>query len=158
MTQKMISPFQQQHFPTSNGTEKLIPHLGQLEKYVVHYRNLKIYLELGFIVKNTLFRTFSSRNLSKIIHGNIEQRRKAARIDEYARLAIFKLAMNAVFSKTVENVQTHLNIELLTSSKIAKEGNAKPNFKGSKRFHDDLLTVELTRPNFELIKTIQVDF
>ena len=46
----MPSSFQQQHFPTSNGTEKLVPHLGQWEKYAVHYRNLKLYLELGFIV------------------------------------------------------------------------------------------------------------
>ena len=60
-------------------------------------------------------------------------------------LGTTKLAMNAVFGKTMENVRTHVNIELLSSAKIAKKRIAKPNFKGSKRFHDHLLAVELTR-------------
>ena len=89
---------------------------------------------------------------------NIEQRREAARICDNARIAIVKLAMNAVFGKTIENVRTHLNIELLTSSKIAKKRIAKLNFKGSKRFHDDLLAVELRRQNCESKKPIQVGF
>ena len=60
-------------------------------------------------------------------------------------LGTTKLAMNAVFGKTMENVRTHVNIELLSSAKIAKKTIAKPNFKGSKRFHDHLLAVELTK-------------
>ena len=53
--------------------------------------------------------------------------------------------MKAVFGKAIENVRTHMNIELLTSDKIFKKRIAKPNFKGSKRFHDDLVAVELIR-------------
>ena len=60
-------------------------------------------------------------------------------------LGTTKLAMNAVFGKTMENVRTHVNIELLSSAKFAKKRIAKPNFKGSKRFHDHLLAAELTR-------------
>ena len=160
VTREMLSPFQQQHFPASSGTEKLVPHLGQLEKYVVHYRNLKLYLELGFIVTK-IHRVVRFRQgpwLKSFMELNIEQRREAARIGDNARVAIVKLAMNAVFGKTMENVRTHLNIELLTSSKIAKKRIAKPNFKGSKRFHDDLLAVELIRPNVQLNKPIQVGF
>ena len=64
--------------------------------------------------------------------------------------------MNAIFGKTMENVRKHVNIELLTSSKFAKKRFAKPNFKGSKRFHDELIGVELTRVNVELNKPIPV--
>ena len=66
--------------------------------------------------------------------------------------------MNAVFGKTMENVRTHVNIELLTSDRIAKKRFAKPNFKNTKRFHDELIAVELTRPNVELTKPIQSGF
>ena len=60
-------------------------------------------------------------------------------------LGTTKLAMNAVFGKTMENVRTHVNIELLSSAKIAKKRIAKPDIKGSTHFHDQLLAVELTR-------------
>ena len=71
-----------------------------------------------------------------------------SRIDKnfiFFLLGTTKLAMNAVFGKTMENVRTHVNIELLSSPKIAKKRIAKQNFKESKRFHDHLLAVELTR-------------
>ena len=156
----MLSPFQQQHFPTGKGNEKLVPHLGNLEKYVVHYRNLKLYLELGFKVTKVhrVVRFRQGPWLKSFMDLNIEKRREAARLGDKARVAITKLAMNAVFGKTMENVRSHLNIELLSSSKIAKKRIAKPNFKGSKCFHDDLLAVELTRPNVKLCKPIQVGF
>ena len=160
VTQDMLSPFQQQHFPSNKGSEKLIPHLGKLEKYVVHYRNLKLYLQLGFQVTkiHRVIRFRQGAWLKSFMELNIEQRREAARVGDKARVAITKLAMNAVFGKTMENVRTHLNIELLSSSKIAKKRFAKPNFKGSKTFHDYLLAVELTRPNVVLSKPIQVGF
>ena len=71
-----------------------------------------------------------------------------SRIDKsfiFFLLGTTKLAMNAVFGKTMENVRTHVNIELLSSAKIAKKRIAKPNNKESKRFNDHFLAVELTR-------------
>ena len=70
-----------------------------------------------------------------------------SRIDKsylFFLLGTTKLAINAVFSKTMENVRTHINIELMSSAKIANKKIAKPNFKGSKRFHDHLRAAELT--------------
>ena len=96
--------------------------------------------------------------LKSFMEFNIKQRREAVSIEYNSHVAIIKLSMNAVIGKTMENVQTHLNIELFTSSKITKKSIAKPNFKGSKRFYGDLLAVELTRPNVELTKPIQVGF
>ena len=71
-----------------------------------------------------------------------------SRIDKsfiFFLLGTTKLAMNAVFGKTMEDVRTRINIELFSSAKIAKKRIAKPNFKGSKRFHNHLLADEFTR-------------
>ena len=45
---EMLSPFQQEHFPSGTSTEKLVPHLGSVTKYVVHYSLLKLWIQLGF--------------------------------------------------------------------------------------------------------------
>ena len=58
----------------------------------------------------------------------------------------------------MENVRKHVNIELLTSNKLAKKCISKPNFKNPKRFHNELIAVQLARTNVELTKPIQVGF
>ena len=51
VTENMLSPYAKQLLEElemkGTSTEKLIPNLHPKEKYVVHYRNLKLYLSLG---------------------------------------------------------------------------------------------------------------
>ena len=51
VTENMLSPYAKQMLEElelkGTSTEKLIPNLHPKEKYVVHYRNLKLYLSLG---------------------------------------------------------------------------------------------------------------
>ena len=58
----------------------------------------------------------------------------------------------------MENVRKRVDIELLTSNKIAKKRIATPNFKRSKRFHDELLAVHVQKLKLELSRPIQVGF
>ena len=46
----MYSSTQQEVFPESAPQRKLTPNLWDKVKYVVHYRNLKLYLQLGLVV------------------------------------------------------------------------------------------------------------
>ena len=100
----MLSPYQQQHFPTRKSTEKLVPHLGQLEKYVVHYRNLKLYLELGFEVTKVhrVVRFRQGPWLKSFMELNIEQRREAARIGDQARVGMYRCIL--IFYIQIENL------------------------------------------------------
>ena len=158
MTREMLSAFQQEHFPSGKGSEKLVPHLLERKKYVLHYRALKCYQALGLVVTK-VHRALRFRQIAflrSFMELNIQKRREAAVIGDKARVGTTKLAMNAIFGKTMENVRTHVNIELLTSNRFAKKRFAKPNFKGSKRFHNELIGVELTRPNVVLNKPIVI--
>ena len=51
VTEDMLSPYAKKLLKDldlkGTSTEKLIPNLNSNEKYVVHYRNLKLYLSLG---------------------------------------------------------------------------------------------------------------
>jgi hypothetical protein len=68
---QILSPYAKQLLeelePKETSTEKLIPNLHSKEKYVVHYRNLKLYLSLGmkltksFIWRKLFLREFTFR-------------------------------------------------------------------------------------------------
>ena len=50
----MFSPLQKAKFPNEPPQLKLTPNLRDKSKYVVHYRNLKLYTELGMVVTKDL--------------------------------------------------------------------------------------------------------
>ena len=96
VTQDMLSPFQHRHFPTNKSTEKLVPHLGRLEKYVVHYRNLKLYIQLGLEVTkiHRVVRFRQGAWLKSFMELNIEQRREAARNGDKAHVGRYQYILH----------------------------------------------------------------
>ena len=60
----MYSSTQQAVFPESASQRKLTPNLRDKVKYVVHYRNLKLYLQLGLVVTKVTYIDFSTRQRS----------------------------------------------------------------------------------------------
>ena len=94
--------------------EKLIPNLRDKKNYVLHYRNLKLYLNLGLKLRK-IHRAleFSQSNwLAEYIHFNTQKRAKAKNAFERD---FFKLANNSVFGKTMENKRKQCNIQLVTN-------------------------------------------
>ena len=61
-----------------NKVPKLIPNLRDKKKYVVHYRNLKQYLQLGFILKkiHRILEFEQSPWMKPYIDLNTEKRKK----------------------------------------------------------------------------------
>ena len=76
--------------------KKLIPHLGNKTEYVLHYRNLQLYLSLG--MKLTKIHRVLQFKLSdwmkKYIHFNTKKRKIAANDFEED---FFKLMINSVY-------------------------------------------------------------
>ena len=62
------------------GANKLVPNLGNKSKYVVHYRNLRLYLSLGMklIKVHTILKFKQTDWLKKYIDFNADNRKNVA--------------------------------------------------------------------------------
>ena len=149
---------------------KLIPTLGNKEKYVLHYRNLKLYMNLGLKVTKVhrVLKYDQSPWLKQYIDFNTEKRKNAKNAFEKD---FFKLMNNSVFGKTMENIRKRVDVRLVTDKKKFLKLTSKPTYVSSKIFNENLVavhkikeTLTLNRPAYvgmcilDLSKTLMFDF
>ena len=149
---------------------KLIPTLKNKEKYVLHYRNLQLYTNLG--LKTTKVHRVLEFNqsawLKQYIDFNTQKRTNAKNAFEKD---FFKLMNNSVFGKTMENIRKRVDVRLVTDEKKLLKMTSKPTFVSSKIFNENLVavhkikeTLTLNRPAYvgmcilDLSKTLMYDF
>ena len=82
------------------NVNKLIPNLGDKERYVLHYRNLQLYLSLGMKVVK-VYRTLKF-NQSNWLHEFVQfNTKKRMRANNDFEKDFFELIINCVYSKTM---------------------------------------------------------
>ena len=161
----------QKKFNISTGlVHKLIPTLCDKEKYVLHYRNLQLYLDLGLKVKKVhrALEFNQSPWLKQYIDFNTQKRTQAKNSFEKD---FFKLMNNSVFGKTMENIRKRVDVRLITDEKKLLKMASKPTYVSSKIFNENLVavhkikeTLTLNRPAYvgmcilDLSKTLMYDF
>ena len=158
-------------FNISSGlVHKLIPTLNDKEKYVLHYRNLQLYLSLGLKLKkiHRVLEFEQSPWLKQYIDFNTQKRTNAKNSFEKD---FFKLMNNSVFGKTMENLRKRVDVRLVTSKEKLLKLASKPTYVSSKIFNENLVavhkikeTLTLNRPAYagmcilNLSKTLMYDF
>ena len=174
VTKEILCPYCkniQEQFGISIGqVAKLIPTPASKKNYVLHYRNLQLYLSLGLKLKKVhrVLEFDQSPLLAQYINFNTQKRVNAKNAFEKD---FFKLLNNSVFGKTMENIRKRVDVRLVTNQKKLSKLVSKPTYVNSKIFNEDLVTVHkiketltLDRPAcvgmciLDLSKTLMYDF
>ena len=174
VTEDMLSKYSKQiaeKYGISIGlVQKLIPTLSNKNKYVLHYRNLQLYIDLGLKLTKVhrVLEFNQSPWLKQYIDFNTEKRKSAKNDFEKD---FFKLMNNSVFGKTMENIRKRVDVRLVTDKKKLTKLASKPTYISSKIFNENLVavhkikeTLTLNRPAYvgmcilDLSKTLMYDF
>ena len=133
------------------GGEKLCLTLNDKEKYVLHYRNLKQYLELGLKLKKVhrVLEFNQSNWLKCYIELNTELRRNATcKFDEDQA----KLMNNSYFGKTCENVRKYKDVQICTDKATIQKLMKKERCDGWTTYNENLAAVLMDRQTVKLNK------
>ena len=134
---------------------KLIPNLGNKPKYVLHYRNLQMYLSLGMkltkIHRGLHFK--QSDWMKKYIDFNREKRKNATNDFEKD---FPKLMINPVYGKTIENLRKRINVRLAKNEKDFLKYTSRPTYVTHKLFDKDYAAIHEIKPVLMLNKPIYV--
>ena len=116
--------------------KKLIPNLSNKTKYILHYRNLQLYLSLGMKLAkiHKVLKFKQSNQTKKYVDFNTEKRKNAANDFEKH---FFKLMINSVYGKTMENLQKRINVQLVNNEEGFLKYTNRPTYIAYKSFGKD---------------------
>lgn len=142
----------------SSKQTKLILNLNSKEKYVLHYRTLKLVLSHGLVLKyvHRVLRFKQTKWLKPFIDLNNEKRLASKNPFEKN---YYKLTNNSIYGKALEDVKKRSDIKLVNKWHTrygAKALICRPNFKGIKIFNENLVAIELNKISVKIDKPMIV--
>ena len=137
------------------GNDKLICSFLPKKHYVLHYKNLKQYLQEGMILKKVHrgIKFYQSTWMEPYIRKNTDLRKTASSSFEKD---FFKLMNNSVFGKTIENIRKRQNVILVDDRKLANKLSSKPNFEKVTIFDENLIACHMKKTEVYFNKPIYV--
>lgn len=144
--------------PHTKNDRKLLLTLYNKKNYVIHYKMLQCALKHGLILKkiHKEIQFNQSPWLKPYMMLNTSLRTKAT--NDFEKI-FYKLLINAIYGKTMENVRSRVDIQLKTKwhgRYGARKLIALPNFKKFTIFDEDIVAIQLNKTNILMNKPIAV--
>ena len=119
---------------------KLIAILQDKKKYTCHHQDFKYYVSEGMEVQKVhwIVKSDEAAWMKPYILKNSRLRAQAT--NEFEK-NFYKLANNAVFGKTMENLRKHFDIKIVTNDEQALRWANKPNFPRFTIIDEDTLAL-----------------
>ena len=140
-------------------SKKLICDWTDKKKYLIHYRMLKFYVRHDMVVEkiHEIISFKQSKWLESFVSFNTQKRNKAKNDFEKD---FFKLLVNAVFGKFLENVRNRLNLELIKKDNIKKiiDQQSKLTFSGIQKSYENYDSYTFKKYEVVMDKAIYVGF
>ena len=137
--------------------KKLISNLGDKTNYVVHYRNLQLYVSLGIkLTKSHKVLKFKKSDGMKIYTDFNPKKGKNLLI--VLKKNFFKLMINSAYGKTIENFLKRISVKVVNNGRNFLKHVSKPTFVSAKIFDKNYAAVHKIKPVLTLNKPIYVGF
>ena len=135
----------------------LIPILGDRTNYLLHYRNLQLYLSLGMKLTkiHQVLKFKQSDWIKKYIDFNTRKRTKPANNFEKE---FFRLMINSVYGKTMENLRKRITVRTVNNEKHFLKYTSRPTYISHKIFAKNNAAIYEITPVLTLNKPIYVRF
>ena len=139
------------------NVKKLISILSNKTKYVLHYRNLQLSLSSGMkLIKiHRVLKFKQSDWMKKYIDFNTEKIKNAT--NDFQK-DFFKLMINSVYGKTMENLRKRINVRLVNNKKDFLKYTSRPTYVIHKLFDKDFAAIHEIKPVLMFNKPIYVGF
>jgi len=155
---KQLSEYQTnllQHFGISysENQNKLVPHLGNRYKYVVHYRNLKYYLSKGvkLMKVHKVIRFQQEAWLKDYILFNSELRKSAKNVFEKN---LYKFFINSIFGRSMMQKRNREDAIIICNQNRLKYLVGQSTFKHFQIISQNLVIVYMKKPKVVLDSAI----
>ena len=137
--------------------KKLVSKLDNKSNYILHYRNLQLYLLFGMklIKTHKIVNLKQSDWLKKYIGFNTEKRKNAVNSFEKD---FFKLMVNSVYGKKMENLRKKINIRLVSNKKYYFKHVNQLLFISQRIFDKNFAAIYEIKPVLTINKPIYVGF
>ena len=138
-------------------SEKLTLTLEDKDNYILHYRNLQLYLSLGLVLKQ-VHRVVAFKQ-KPIIKSYIEfnSRQRAAATNKFDQ-DYFKLMCNSLYGKTMERPDKRRRINLVTDIRKYEKRVSSLNFMSCKVINKDIVAIESKHECLHIVKPIYLGF
>jgi len=147
----------EQYTISHTTTAKLVPNFFDKTKQLVHYRNLRFYLENGLQLTKVhrAIRFKQSRWLQPYVQTNTELRAKSK---DPVEIRLRKDMNNSIYGKTCENLTKRSDIKLVNSKEHCQKLVNKPHCRRFKIFSSNLAAIELQKLKCLINKPTYVGF